>query len=72
MIFIPIADLKSIDDLLEKIEESDVCIITKEGNPVAEILAVKQKKEGWKRKVNRVKVTEGISTTEIIRHERDS
>lgn len=72
MIVIPVTELTTVDDLLKKVEEGDVCIITKEGDPIAEILSMKQKKEGWKRKVKRVKLTKGISTTELIRQERDS
>ena len=72
MIVIPVNELTTVDDLLKKVEEGDVCIITKEGNPIAEVLSMKQKTEGWKRKVKKVKLTEGISTTELIRQERDS
>ena len=46
MIVIPVTELTTVDDLLKKVEEGDVCIITKEGNPIAEVLSMKQKTEG--------------------------
>jgi len=74
MIIVAVTDLKSVDDLLEKIEHGEVCLITKEGNPIAEVLPLRsQEKPGWKRKIKRVKPKSGSrTTTEIIREMRDS
>ena len=72
MIFIPITELKSIDDLLRKADEGEVCIITKGGEPIMEVFPLKSKKvPRWKRKIKRVKLKGDKTTTEIIREERD-
>ena len=73
MITVAVTDLKSVDDLLEKIEHGEICLITKEGNPIAEVLPLRsQEKPGWKRKIKRVKLPEGVSLQKIIEEERES
>ena len=38
-----------IDSLLKKIEDGEICILTREGEPVFEIKAIKMKKKSWKK-----------------------
>ena len=71
MIVIPLTELKNLDSLIKKVEDGEMCIITKEGKPFAELLPLVYKKNGLKRKFNKVKLTEGKTTTEILREERD-
>ena len=71
MIFIPVTELKSIDDLLKKADEGEVCVITKEGEPIIELFPLKSKKvPRWKRKIKRVKLPDGVSLQKIIEEER--
>lgn len=72
MIFIPVTELKTIEDLLKKAEEGEVCVITKGGEPILELFPLKTKrKPRWKRKIKRIKLKGDKTTTEIIREERD-
>jgi len=72
MIFIPVTKLTTIDELLKKVDQGEVCVITKEGEPILELLPLKTKKKPrWKRKIKRIKLKGEKTTTEIIREERD-
>lgn len=72
MIFIPVTELKTIDDLLSKAEQGEVCVITKEGEPIFELFPLKTKNvPRWKRKINRIRLKGDKTTTEILREERD-
>jgi antitoxin (DNA-binding transcriptional repressor) of toxin-antitoxin stability system len=61
---------QNIENILSKLEEGETYILTKEGKPVAEIHALKEKGQGWKRKVEKVKLLKNISAQSLIEEER--
>jgi antitoxin (DNA-binding transcriptional repressor) of toxin-antitoxin stability system len=72
MTFIPITDIKTVDDLFKKVEQGEICIITKEGVPFFELFPLKTgDRPRWKRKIKRIKLKGEKVTTEFIREERD-
>lgn len=55
----------------DEIEKGAQFIITRKGRPVAEIFPFRKKSAGWKRDVRKVKLRGRLTTTDIIRQERD-
>ena len=53
-------------------EQGEICVITKEGEPFFELFPLKtREKPRWKRKIKRIKLKGDKTSTEIIREERD-
>ena len=68
MIFIPVTEIKTVEDLLKKVEQGEICVITKEGEPFFELFPLKtREKPRWKRKMKRIKLKGDKTSTEIIR-----
>jgi len=47
-------------------------VILRSGKAIAELNPIKKIKNTWKRRIKKVKLKRNISTTDIIRRERDS
>ncbi|MBK6606954.1 MAG: hypothetical protein IPG24_16130 [Leptospiraceae bacterium] len=69
----------SIDDfiqdympILEKIQKGDSFLLMKNNKPLAELVPLTNQKKKWKRLINPIQLSSGISMTEFIRQERDS
>lgn len=61
---------QNIENILAKIKKGETYILTKEGKPIAEIHSVKDKGQGWKRKIKKVKLLKDISGQSLIEDER--
>lgn len=62
---------RKIEDVLNQVEKGENCLILKEGIPIAEILPIKTKSQGWKRKIKKVKLPKGVSAQSYIEYERN-
>lgn len=72
MVQVKVTELsQKIDKLIAQIENGESCLIIKEGKPIAEILPVKNHKQGWKRQFSKVKLPSGISAQAYIEEERN-
>lgn len=60
-----------INSLIGKIENGESFIITKEGNPVAELVSLRAKKASWKRPIEKVVMPEGVSGSQMVIEDRD-
>jgi len=58
---------QKIDSLIVEIEKGESCIILKEGTPIAQILPLNKNEKGWKRKIEKIKLPDGLS---VCCHER--
>lgn len=46
-------------------------IIVRRGQPIAELSPVNKPKQGWKRKIDRIKLNKEVSVSEMIEEERN-
>ena len=69
MLHVELKDLSSEIRTLK--EQGETCIITDEKTPVAEILPLKSKKQGWKRKIEKVILPDVVSAQAYIEEERE-
>ena len=60
-----------INSFIGKIENGESFIVTKEGNPVAEIVSLRSKKASWKRPIQKVIMPEGVTGQRFIEEERE-
>lgn len=70
MIIIPITELTT-EGLLKKVEEGEVCVITKEGKPYAEIFPLKHDKPRWKRRITKIELEGNVAVSDVILKMRD-
>jgi prevent-host-death family protein len=61
---------QKIEDVMTRVEKGENCLILKKGKPIAEILPIKTKSQGWKREINKIKLPKGGSGQSSIEHER--
>jgi antitoxin (DNA-binding transcriptional repressor) of toxin-antitoxin stability system len=71
MILIPLTEINDVKSLIKKIERGETCVITKDGYPFAELIPLKKKKQGWKRKIKKIKLPDGVSLQKIVEEERE-
>ncbi|GMT49549.1 MAG: hypothetical protein IEMM0008_1088 [bacterium] len=57
--------------ILEQIELGESCVIFRGDKPIAEILAITDKKAGWKRPIKRIKLSGNQLTSQVIVDERN-
>ena len=55
----------------DEIEKGAQFIVIRKGKPVAEIFPFHKKGVGWKRSIRKVALKGNVTTTDIIRRERD-
>ena len=69
---VKVKDLPSkIDNLVDKVEHGETVIITREGRPIADLLSLSTTSQGWKRKVQKITLKNGISVRSFIEEERN-
>ncbi len=57
--------------ILEQIESGESCVIFRGDKPIAKILAIRNKKTGWKRPIEKVKLSGTLLTSQVIVDERN-
>lgn len=62
---------QKIEEVIHQVEQGENCLIFKEGTPIAEIHPIKTKGQGWKRKVEKIKLPEGVTAQYYIELERN-
>lgn len=60
-----------ISNVVTNIEKGNKYLIIKEGKPIAEILPFKKNKEGWKRKIKKISLSEKGIIDKFIEEERN-
>lgn len=58
-------------EVISQVEKGESCVIVKEGKPIAEILPLKSKSQGWKRTLKKIKPAGGITAQAYIENERN-
>jgi antitoxin (DNA-binding transcriptional repressor) of toxin-antitoxin stability system len=53
------------------VEKGEIYIITKEGEPIAELLPLRDQRKHWKRKIKKITLPHGVSTQTYIEEERN-
>lgn len=72
MVYVKIKDVhEKIDAMIAMVENGEAFVITKEGKPIAELLPLREEKPGWKRRIEKVKLPEGVSAQSFIEEERN-
>lgn len=60
-----------IEEVIYQVEKGENCLILREGKPIAEILPIKTRNQGWKRDIKKVKLPHGVSAQSYIETERN-
>ena len=58
-------------DVISQVEKGESCMIIREGKPIAEILPVKTKSQGWKRTLKKVTPVGEVTAQAYIENERN-
>jgi len=55
----------------DKVEKGKSYVIVRKGKPIAKVIPFKEPVQGWKRKIKRVTLKNGVDSTTILRQLRD-
>jgi antitoxin (DNA-binding transcriptional repressor) of toxin-antitoxin stability system len=61
---------EKVDTMKSMIENGKTFVITKEGEPIAEVLPLRGKKQNWKRKIEKVTLPGRVSAQSFVEEER--
>jgi len=59
-----------LDGVISLVEKGEIFVITREGRPIAEIIPFKDKRNRWKRTIDKVTLPNGITAQSYIEEER--
>ena len=62
---------EKVDTMKSMIEKGKTFVITKEGEPIAEVLPLRARKLNWKRKIEKVTLPVGVSAQSFVEEERN-
>ena len=72
MVLVKVNELtEKIDTMIYMVEKGEIYIITKEGEPIAELLPLRDQRKHWKRKIKKITLPDGVSTQTYIEEERN-